>query len=343
MDPIYSKGPAWEQHLLRLCIALLLIIIAGLGGAALWAHQQAKLQNELPPAAQSKQQVRLNIARTAPIAEPAPEIVEKPVAEPTDQTAQRAQPDAPAPTVATTDNAAPDVQPAAKAEAAPRPAATPAPEKPSPPPAAPHHLQLIVTDTQAQIDELLLLPQGLTLVTSATNERLTDYVTFARHLGHSVLLAFPVTEDDTHPLLMSPTLSDQENLARLAKLLEDQILIDGIKLYWHNPLAGREAFMRDALAMITAQGLRIVGSNGPLAAREANWTDKIDRADQVGETIAAIDQPDYGARDLAQSITLATALGPNGHDALADWVMIAQRNGWTMHPIKKFKQAEQHD
>ncbi len=358
MDPIYSHGPRWEGRLFRAAIVVTLVFCAGMGGAALWAMQQDQQPIAVSdtPLPKQKQQLRLNLPRSiaaSTIADAAEDEVapaeqaEYPAArteapEPTaNEPAETAAP-APAPasepgsesdTVAET-----QAEQSAEAETEPsEPTAPPAP--PAPPPAAPHLLQLVVTDKQASVDELVLLPKGMTLVISATNERLTDYVTFARHLGHSVLVAFPVTEDNTHPALMTPSLSDQENLDRLSALLDEHSLIDGVKLYWHNPLAGRDPLMVAALKIITERGLVLVGSNGPLMAREVEWAAKagadLIQIATVGETASTLPQPDYGDRDTAQRIQFATALSPNGQDELTDWVNKAKRAGWTFVPLKK--------
>ncbi|MEN8723355.1 MAG: divergent polysaccharide deacetylase family protein [Alphaproteobacteria bacterium] len=358
MDPIYSHGPRWERHVLRAAVALCVVFLAGLGGAALWAAQQPLQTANAAPSV--KQQLRLNLPQSADAAlagEDTPveqvEQVEQPTA-PTpssiDTPPLAEQPQSPAPVAAhqPAANPVPETDHTSAindAQATPADNVTPADNAPvvadtsPPPPPAQHLLQLVVTDKHASVDELVLLPKGLTLVVSATNERLTDYVTFARHLGHSVLVAFPVTEEDTHPALMTPSLSDQDNLARLQALLDEHTLIDGVKLYWHNPLANREPLMLAAMDMIAERGLVLVGSNGPLMAREKTWADMVQidliQIGTLGETAATLPQPDYGDRDTPKHEQLATALTPDGQDELSNWVARARRAGWTISPMKK--------
>ncbi len=322
MDPIYSQGPRWERQLLRFSVGLFGLFVLTICAAALWATGQQD-QSQPPTAPAQDQQLRLNIpARQAP-------------------TAPVAQPNTPEPAAETT---APSDPPAATVTTppvvdAPAPTITEDPAPVAPPPAAPHTLHLIVTDQQASVDELALLPKGLTLVISATNDRLTDYVTFARHLGHSVLVAFPATKDNNHPTLMSPARSDQDNLARLQALLDEHTLIDGIKLYWHNPLSDREPLMAEAVKMISGRGLLLVGSNGPLMDQEQDWADganaELIQIDNLAETPATLSQPAYGSRTETRTVYYATALTPNGQDELTDWAAQASRNGWALTPLKK--------
>jgi len=289
------------------------------------APQETAPQNDAPTLDQTTGQDQ-------PAAGPADE----PVAAPTNDSAPDVAPDSKAEnssdaTMAPQQSAETTQTDAAPVQTAPAPLVTPIE-----PPKAPHIIHLIVTDRDGDIDGLVKLPKGLTLVTSATNPQMQDYIGFASHLGHKVLLAFPVSDDASNPALMHPNLSDDENLARLDRLLTDNTLLAGVKLYWNNPLAGRADLMTAAFKMVADKGLILVGSNGPLEDRETDWATQNDqtliKASIAADKASDIKLPRWGELDVPQRHIMATAITPD-RQAIKKWAAIARWKGWTLSPL----------
>lgn len=328
-----QQRPNWETPLLKFTVALTFVIGAAAVGAAYWAEQQAVLQHADAAALAASQQqnanrhVRLNLPhntqtepslplQAGPATRIAPSAESQPMAPPSPTEVETA--------------AAPD-----------QPIPAPVPQQPAPPPAAPHLIHLVVTDPSGSIDGLVKLPKGLTLVTSATNANMPNYIGFATHIGHKVLLAFPASKSaDRTGLLMTPENSDDANLAILDRILTDNELIAGVKLYWHNPFADKPDFMEKALALIAQKGLPIIGSNGPLEAQENEWARaanvEVIRISSLSDAISDIALPAYGDRQKPQYHSIGVMVDDtpsNSADAVSAFAAKAGRNGWTLSPL----------